>query len=97
LVADVARGDFLYGRYCMRCHGAGAVSAGAYPDLRRTPLLGEEAFEGVVLGGALAPRGMPGFARQLTRHDLAAIRAYLVSRAREDREAEDRQALEREG
>ncbi|NBC37430.1 PQQ-dependent dehydrogenase, methanol/ethanol family [Novosphingobium sp. FSY-8] len=82
--AQYARGDGLYGRFCLRCHGAGAVSAGAYPDLRQSPLVMSDAFPQIVLNGALAPRGMPSFAGQLTRADLDAIRIYLARRSYED-------------
>jgi quinohemoprotein ethanol dehydrogenase len=82
--AEVARGDALYGRNCLRCHGSGAVSAGPYPDLRWTPLLTGEGFDQVVLGGALKQRGMPGFGSSLTPADLQALRAYLIRRAHQD-------------
>jgi alcohol dehydrogenase (cytochrome c)/quinohemoprotein ethanol dehydrogenase len=85
---QVARGDQLYGRYCLRCHGSGAVSAGAYPDLRRTALLGTKGFHEVVLGGAFADQGMPSFAGKLSEADFAAIEAYLIHRSHEDRQAE---------
>lgn len=82
--SEIATGDALYGRYCLRCHGSGAVSAGPYPDLRWTPLLSGEGFDQVVLGGALKQRGMPGFGSSLTQADLKALRAYLIRRAHQD-------------
>ncbi|HWU02054.1 MAG TPA: c-type cytochrome, partial [Novosphingobium sp.] len=80
----IAAGDRLFGRFCLRCHGSGAVSAGAYPDLRLSPQVMSQAFEQIVLKGALAPAGMPGFAGKLNQRDLAAIRAYLGKRSYED-------------
>ncbi|MCW2369039.1 PQQ-dependent dehydrogenase, methanol/ethanol family [Sphingobium sp. B11D3D] len=86
--AQIAQGDGLFGRFCLRCHGSGAVSAGAYPDLRRTGLLGTKGFSQVVLGGALAEMGMPSFAGHLTPAQVDAIDAYLVRRSLEDRRIE---------
>lgn len=82
--AAIARGDHLFGRYCLRCHGSGAVSAGAYPDLRLSPLVMDDAFHAVLLDGALASQGMPSFAGKLSRGDVAAIRAWLAKRSYED-------------
>jgi len=86
--AQIANGDALYGRYCLRCHGSGAVSAGAYPDLRRTALLGTTGFRDVVLGGAFADQGMPSFAGKLAEADVAAVEAYLIRRSHDDRHVE---------
>jgi len=82
--AAMAQGDALFGRYCLRCHGSGAVSAGAYPDLRLSPLVMDDAFFRILLDGALAEQGMPGFEGKLTRKDVEAIRAYLARRSYED-------------
>lgn len=82
--AQVARGDALFGRYCLRCHGSGAVSAGAYPDLRLSPVIMTDALRAVVLDGALADNGMPSFAGKLTDADLAAVRSYIAKRSFED-------------
>jgi len=80
----IAQGDRLYGRFCLRCHGSAAVSAGPYPDLRMSPVVMTDAFRQVVLGGALAAQGMPTFATMLSDTDLRAIRAYLAKRSYED-------------
>lgn len=82
--AAAAKGDKLYGRFCLRCHGSGAVSAGAYPDLRASPTVTDEAFRQIVLNGALALQGMPSFDGKLSDADLAAIRQYLAKRSFED-------------
>jgi alcohol dehydrogenase (cytochrome c)/quinohemoprotein ethanol dehydrogenase len=88
-------GDQLYGRFCLRCHGIAAVSAGPYPDLRSTGYLHGAGFKEIVLGGALSSQGMPGFAGKLSERDLEAIRLYLVRRANQDRAADsNRQELQ---
>lgn len=84
--AIVARGDGLYGQYCLRCHGIGAVSASMVPDLRRSGFLADsDSLDRIVIDGALAPVGMPSFKDVLTGTDVAAIRAYLVHRANSDK------------
>jgi alcohol dehydrogenase (cytochrome c)/quinohemoprotein ethanol dehydrogenase len=83
-VRSIVDGDLLYGRYCLRCHGSGAVSAGAYPDLRLSPVVMDDAFYRVVLEGALSSEGMPSFAGKLQPKDVVAIRAYLAKRSYED-------------
>jgi quinohemoprotein ethanol dehydrogenase len=82
--AGAMRGDTLYGRFCLRCHGTSAVSASALPDLRLSPMVMNDAFYRVVLEGALAPRGMPGFQGKLTQQQANDIRAYLARRSFED-------------
>jgi quinohemoprotein ethanol dehydrogenase len=76
--AQVASGAQLYARNCASCH-TNSVPA-PIPDLRRSGLLNDEgAFQNVVRGGALQPRGMPRFDDVLSSEDVAAIRAHLVS------------------
>ena len=82
--AQIVRGDGLYGRYCLRCHGAAAISASFVPDLRHSGFL-KGGLEAIVLGGALADQGMPAFKGTLNEADVASIRAYLVHRAETDR------------
>ncbi|HZF44953.1 MAG TPA: PQQ-dependent dehydrogenase, methanol/ethanol family [Sphingomonadaceae bacterium] len=82
--ATIAEGDQLFGRFCLRCHGSGAVSAGAYPDLRLSPLVMDDAFFTILLDGALAQNGMPSFKGKLTLTDAEAIRMYLAKRSYED-------------
>jgi alcohol dehydrogenase (cytochrome c)/quinohemoprotein ethanol dehydrogenase len=79
---QVAHGAALYARYCMQCHGAGAVAGGAMPDLRHSPYLSEAAlFRRPPLDGLLAARGMPSFAQTLKTADADAIRHYIIRMA----------------
>jgi len=78
----VARGGELYASMCRRCHGTNAV-AGPLPDLRYASAAVHQQFEGIVLGGALAPLGMPAFDDLLTSDDVRAIQAYVLARAAE--------------
>ncbi|MBU0869288.1 MAG: c-type cytochrome, partial [Alphaproteobacteria bacterium] len=81
----IARGNGLYGENCLRCHGMAAVSASMVPDLRHSGAIhSADAFNQIVIGGALKDQGMPGFRTQITASDLEAIRAYLIHRANQD-------------
>ena len=78
----VTRGAGLYARNCLACHGVGAVSGGAAPDLRESPiLLVRDAFRQIVQAGALESHGMPKFA-EMSDDDLAAIQHYIRAQAR---------------
>jgi quinohemoprotein ethanol dehydrogenase len=66
---------------CSFCHGSGAVSGGATPDLRASALVvTDEAFANVVRGGALVERGMPAFNNLSDKH-LQALQHYIREQA----------------
>ncbi|MEO6338928.1 MAG: PQQ-dependent dehydrogenase, methanol/ethanol family [Caulobacteraceae bacterium] len=79
----VEHGFQLYGRFCGSCHGDAVVGGGITPDLRYSPLLANEGFYEVVLGGALKDSGMVSWKPVLSRADAEAVRAYIVRRANE--------------
>jgi quinohemoprotein ethanol dehydrogenase len=65
----------------MTCHGVGAISGGAAPDLRASPIpLEANAFKAVVSGGGLLSRGMPKF-DELSDDQLLSIRHYIRAQA----------------
>ncbi len=71
--AQIATGNKFYFMYCTICHG-GPVN----PDLRRSRLLTEkDAWQKVVIDGALSQTGMAGFAAYLKPEEAEGIRAYL--------------------
>ncbi len=76
----VERGKATYHEWCMVCHGAGAVSGGVLPDLRKSEPEIYVALEEIVLRGAFLANGMPRFDRWLGPQDVAAIRSYLLDR-----------------
>jgi quinohemoprotein ethanol dehydrogenase len=80
--AQVARGKSIYHQDCTFCHGFFAASSFLVPDLRMMSAERHQAFQDIVLGGALRGNGMPSFADQLTPDDLVPLRAYIVSEAR---------------
>ena len=63
---SLADGERLYHQWCARCHGAGAVSASALPDLRDSMRRLGPAFDGIALNG-LAGTGMPAMAPEVSR------------------------------
>ncbi len=82
--ADIVKlGEARYAQNCSICHGDnGNVRGANFPNLTRTPLLqAQEAFDAVVLQGVLKSRGMASFADTLTAEESQAVRAYLVKRA----------------
>jgi len=79
--ATVKKGEELYQRYCGGCHGDVAVSGGVLPDLRYSGALANQQWFGIVMDGMLAPYGMVGFSKELSRQDAEAIRAYVIFRA----------------
>ena len=78
--ATVARGNHTYHRWCAVCHGVGVVSGGVLPDLRKVDPKVYPMMDAIVLEGALAGNGMPRFDAWLGPEDVAAIRAYVLTR-----------------
>jgi alcohol dehydrogenase (cytochrome c)/quinohemoprotein ethanol dehydrogenase len=88
--ATVAAGRDLFAQYCSVCHGANAVGGGVVPDLRASTFLGNDFFYEIVLNGAMKDAGMAPFKSVLDQKDAAAIRAYLIQRANDDKAAEQK-------
>lgn len=78
----VARGAAAYTQFCMVCHGAGVISGGVLPDLRRAPSLQDAAIWRDTVHGARAANGMPDFTEWVSNDDAEAIRAYVANEAR---------------
>lgn len=82
---EVARGQQLYLRYCMVCHGEGAVGGGINPDLRFSGYLTlDTAWRDVVIEGNLAENGMPSFSEVLSPELANIIRLYVIDKANGD-------------
>jgi mono/diheme cytochrome c family protein len=81
--AVVARGKDQYAKVCGRCHGLNMGAANIVPDLRRSAALGDkDAWQAIVIGGALEKQGMVSWAKLITPDDAEAIRAYTADEAR---------------
>ena len=84
---QIARGEQLYLRYCMVCHGEGAVGGGVNPDIRFSGYLtSADDWQEVVVNGAMAQNGMPRFSNVLTARSADLIRLYVVDKANDDRD-----------
>jgi quinohemoprotein ethanol dehydrogenase len=79
--ASVREGKFLYASLCYRCHGVDAVAGSGVPDLRYATAQVHQQFAAIVLDGTRESRGMPPFKDLLTREQVRAIQAYVLSRA----------------
>jgi alcohol dehydrogenase (cytochrome c)/quinohemoprotein ethanol dehydrogenase len=84
-VATTKKGETFYQTYCSNCHGDVAVSGGVLPDLRYSSALSSDLWFDIVNGGALKSFGMVSFAKELSREDQAAIRAYVILRANQSK------------
>ena len=74
---EVGHGYNLYMRNCIACHGAVGSGGGAVPDLARASPTTYENLEQIVVGGLLAPVGMPKH-DHLTSQDIAHLRHYFL-------------------
>jgi quinohemoprotein ethanol dehydrogenase len=77
--AELDDGRRLYSASCKGCHGKKVVArhGGSVPDLRYATTETHAAWNGIVIGGALRPNGMPGF--KLSAAESEAIRNYVLS------------------
>ena len=91
--ATLALGKKLYGRHCVMCHGVDVISGGLNPDLRYSKLLDDDGWYEVVLGGKFKDAGMVSFAKNINKQQAAAIRAFVIQRAIEDKAEESKQAM----
>jgi len=76
--ATVDRGNTLYHKYCVYCHGPRAITHPNIADLRTMDAETHRDFLAIVLGGAQTDQGMPGFSDTLARDEAVAIHAYLI-------------------
>lgn len=89
--STIAQGSDIYAVHCSGCHSVGALSANVVPDLRRSGISSNsQAWQSVVREGVLTDRGMVSFADTLTPQEAESIRAYVVDRAREASEWQDK-------
>ncbi|MEH6552047.1 MAG: PQQ-dependent dehydrogenase, methanol/ethanol family [Pseudomonadales bacterium] len=80
--ATTLAGQVLYQDNCAGCHGLNAVSGLIIPDLRGSGWLHDaDGWSKVVLKGALATNGMPGFESYLSEEEAQTVRAYVIQEA----------------
>ena len=78
----VKRGAQLFANACAVCHGQQAI--GGVKDLRHMTGETHAKFDDIVLNGLYRDKGMASFADLLKPEEVAAIHAYVISRANED-------------
>ena len=80
--ADViAEGKERYGRVCGRCHGLNMHSANIVPDLRRSAaLVDRDAWQAIVIAGALTDHGMVGWSDVISPSQAESIRRMSHTR-----------------
>lgn len=79
--AQIADGEQSFLRYCMVCHGAGAVGGGVVPDLRKSGTIADkDSWKSIVYDGILKDRGMVGFSSVMDEAQSENIRAYVIGR-----------------
>lgn len=78
---EIEQGRKLFDIYCLVCHGGNAISAGLVPDLRYR--IGDiaTAWQAIVMNGALASNGMPGWADYISSEEADQIKAYVAHEA----------------
>jgi quinohemoprotein ethanol dehydrogenase len=77
----IAGGRERFNQYCARCHVPGGASnnTNGYPNLWNMAPGLHQAFDAIVLDGALSDAGMASFRDVLTTEDTKAIRAYITA------------------
>ena len=79
-----------FSRNCAVCHGTLGISSGVLPDLRWSTYTADaDAWNNVVIGGALSENGMVSFEDVITPEDAEAIRAYVVTQAHLNRASDE--------
>jgi len=80
-------GAQAYSNACGFCHGDQAFSSSLTPNLRYSAVTANaQAWQAIVLDGALASQGMPKFKGNISAETAEAIRAYVISEANSGRD-----------
>ncbi len=80
---EIAHGNALFSQYCIACHTMNG--GGTIPDLTFSTPETFNAFTDIVKGGKYLPKGMPNFGDRLSDQDMADIKQYILSVARNKR------------
>jgi quinohemoprotein ethanol dehydrogenase len=78
----IEAGHQQFASHCAMCHEPLYANRAMFPDLRYSPALSTpEAFNAIVLEGALQTSGMASFKGKMTVAEVQSVRAYVISRA----------------
>lgn len=68
--------------HCAMCHEPPAANRAVFPDLRYSLALNSaDAFNAIVLEGALQSAGMASFKERMSVDEVQSVRAYMIERA----------------
>jgi quinohemoprotein ethanol dehydrogenase len=78
----IETGHQQFNSHCAMCHDTQYANRALFPDLRYSPALNSaQAFDAIVLNGALQSSGMASFKSRITEEQAQSIRAYVIDRA----------------
>jgi hypothetical protein len=78
----LTKGKATYAKFCGRCHGINMMAANIVPDLRRSAAVADkDAWQAIVIGGALERQGMISWSKLITPEDAEAVRVYVLDEA----------------
>jgi quinohemoprotein ethanol dehydrogenase len=80
----IEAGHRQFTSHCAMCHETQYANRALFPDLRYSPALNSaQAFDAIVINGALQSSGMASFKERITEPQAQSIRAYMIDRANE--------------
>jgi quinohemoprotein ethanol dehydrogenase len=78
----IEAGRQQFTNHCAMCHDSQFANRSLFPDLRYSPALNSaQAFDAIVILGALQSSGMAPFKDRITEDQAQSIRAYMIERA----------------
>jgi quinohemoprotein ethanol dehydrogenase len=84
----IEAGHQEFAAHCAMCHETAYANRAVFPDLRYSPALNSaEAFNAIVLEGALQAAGMASFKGRMTVDEVQSVRAYVIERANQAKSA----------
>ncbi|HEX4675254.1 MAG TPA: PQQ-dependent dehydrogenase, methanol/ethanol family [Steroidobacteraceae bacterium] len=84
----IEMGHQQFTSHCAMCHEPFAANRSVFPDLRYSAALNSAAaFNAIVLEGALQTAGMASFKGKMSTEEVQSIRAYMIERANQAKEA----------
>ena len=75
----IEAGHLQFSTHCAMCHDTQYANRALFPDLRYSPALNSaQAFDAIVIQGALQTSGMASFKDRITEEQAQSIRAYVI-------------------
>lgn len=79
-VSQIDQGRTIYNRYCLVCHGYGAVGSGVLPDLRESFPNVFKNYGEILLEGRRVEKGMPSFNGVIDEKQVELLKQYMLHR-----------------